>query len=55
MALRYYFKQDKVKQTLSPGKIEGWVILETAGGAVTHTVGKDENGNIILIPVNGEE
>jgi galactitol-specific phosphotransferase system IIB component len=40
--------------SLSPGKIDGWVILETAGGAVTHTVSKDENGNIILIPVEGE-
>lgn len=37
--------------TLSPGKINGWVILESANGAVTHTVEKDENGNIILVPV----
>ena len=37
--------------SLSPGKIEGWVILASAGGAVTHTVSKDENGNIVLIPV----
>ena len=50
----YCFESDKVKQTLSPGKIEGWVILETAGGAVTHRVSKDENGNIILVPVEGE-
>lgn len=55
MSLRYCFEADKVKQTLSLGKIEGWVILASAGGAVTHTVGKDDNGNIILIPVNGEE
>ena len=54
MALCYCFKQDKIKQTLSHGKIDGWVILETAGGAVTHTVGKDEDGNIILIPVKTE-
>lgn len=40
--------------SLSPGKIDGWVILETAGGAVTHRVGKDEGGNIILIPVETE-
>lgn len=39
---------------LSPGKIEGWVILSGAGGAVTYTVGKDDNGNIILIPVETE-
>lgn len=40
--------------SLSPGKIEGWVILETAGGAVTHRVSKDEDGNIILVPVETE-
>lgn len=39
---------------LSPGKIEGWVILSGAGGSVTHTVGRDEDGNIILIPVEEE-
>lgn len=38
--------------SLSPGKIDGWVILDSAGGAVTHTVSKDENGNIILVPVS---
>ena len=36
---------------LSPGKIDGWVILSGAGGAVTHTVEKDAEGNIILVPV----
>lgn len=36
---------------LSPGKIDGWVILASIGGAVTHTVQHDESGNIILIPV----
>ena len=40
--------------SLRPGKIEGWVILASAGGAVTHTVGKDESGNIILVPVEAE-
>ena len=40
---------------LSPGKIDGWVILSGAGGAVTHTVGRDEDGNIILIPVEDME
>lgn len=38
--------------SLSPGKIEGWVILASAGGEITHTVEKDENGTIILVPVN---
>ena len=36
---------------LSPGKINGWVVLDSAGGAVTHTVEKDEEGNIVLAPV----
>ena len=40
--------------SLSPGKIGGWVILASAGGAVTHTVSKDESGNIILVPVEAE-
>lgn len=37
--------------SLSPGKIDGWVVLESAGGAVTHRIEKDENGNIVLVPV----
>ena len=41
--------------SLSPGKIEGWVVLASAGGEVTHTIQKDENGNIILVPVVVEE
>lgn len=39
---------------LSPGKIDGWVILSGAGGAVTHTVQHDAEGNIILVPVDAE-
>jgi len=41
--------------SLSPGKIDGWVILASAGGAVTHTVQKDADGNIILVPVEAAE
>lgn len=40
---------------LSPGKIEGWVILSGAGGAVTHRVERDAEGNIILVPVEEEQ
>ena len=36
----------------SPGKIEGWVVLASAGGAVTHTIEKDADGKIILVPVD---
>lgn len=39
---------------LSPGKIDGWVILSGAGGAVTHRVERDAEGNIILVPVEEE-
>ena len=34
----------------SPGKIEGWVKTDAAGN-VTHTITKDENGAIILVPI----
>lgn len=34
----------------SPGKITGWVKTD-ANGNVTHTITKDENGQIILVPV----
>ena len=39
---------------LSPGKIDGWVVLSGAGGAVTHKVEHDSEGNIILVPVSAE-
>lgn len=42
----------RASTALSPGKINGWVVLSAAGGEVTHTVEKDESGNIILVPVN---
>lgn len=38
--------------SLPPGRIEGWVILDSAGGSITHTVEKDSEGNIILVPVD---
>jgi len=37
---------------LSPGKIDGWVVLASAGGEVTHRVEHDTDGKIILVPVN---
>lgn len=40
--------------SLSPGKIEGWVVLSAAGGEITHKVEKDAEGNIILVPVEEE-
>ena len=54
--LRYCrYDGGRASTSLSPGKIDGWVILSGAGGAVTHRVEHDENGNIILVPVDGEQ
>lgn len=39
--------------TLSPGKVTGWVVVD-ANGNPTHRVEKDENGNIIVVPVVAE-
>ena len=52
MTLRYCrYDGGRASTSLSPGKIDGWVILSGAGGDVTHTVQHDENGQIILVPV----
>ena len=40
----------RASTSLAPGKINGWVKTDAAG-TVTHTIEKDENGNIILVPV----
>ena len=54
--LRYCrYDGGRASTSLSPGKIEGWVVLASAGGAVTHRIEKDSEGNIILVPVNEEE
>ena len=47
-----YCRYDGGRQTTSssPGKIEGWVKTD-ANGNVTHRITKDENGQIILVPV----
>lgn len=51
--LRYCrYDGGRAATSLSPGKIDGWVILASAGGAVTHRVEKDSEGHIILAPVN---
>lgn len=53
--LRYCrYDGGRASTALSPGKIDGWVILSGAGGEITHRVEKDENGQIILVPVNAE-
>lgn len=40
--------------SLSPGKIDGWVKTDGNGNA-THTITKDSDGNIILVPIVSEE
>lgn len=53
--LRYCrYDGGRASTALSPGKIDGWVVLASAGGEITHRIEKDENGNIILVPVNAE-
>jgi len=50
--LRYLrYDGGRASTTLAPGKINGWVVLDSAGGAVTHTAEKDAEGNIVLVPV----
>ena len=54
--LRYCrYDGGRASTSLSPGKIDGWVVLASAGGEVTHRIEKDSEGNIILVPVNTEE
>lgn len=54
--LRYCrYDGGRASTSLSPGKIEGWVVLASAGGAVTHRIERDSEGYIILVPVNEEE
>ena len=54
--LRYLrYDGGRASTSLSPGKIEGWVVLASAGGEITHRVEKDSEGNIILVPVNEPE
>ena len=40
----------RASTSLRPGKIDGWVKTDAAGNA-THTITKDENGNIVLVPI----
>lgn len=55
MTLRYCrYDGGRASTALSPGKIDGWVVLASAGGEITHRIEKDGDGNIILVPVNEE-
>ena len=50
---RLRYDGGRASTSLAPGKITGWVVL-SAEGEVTHTVEKDGNGNIILVPFSAE-
>ena len=51
--LRYCrYDGGRASTALSPGKIDGWVVLASAGGEVTHRIEHDTDGKIILVPVN---
>lgn len=55
MTLRYCrYDGGRASTVLSPGKIDGWVVLASAGGEVTHRIEKDADGKIILVPVTEE-
>lgn len=41
----------RASTALSPGKIEGWVVLDAEGGQVIGTLQKDESGKVIIVPV----
>jgi len=43
----------RASTSLPPGKIDGWVKTDANGNA-THRIEKDENGNIILVPIEPE-
>lgn len=43
----------RASTSLSPGKINGWVKTDADGNA-THTIEKDNDGNIILVPIAAE-
>lgn len=52
MTLRYCrYDGGRASTALSPGKIDGWVVLASAGGEITHRIEKDTDGKIILVPV----
>lgn len=54
--LRYCrYDGGRASTSLKPGKIEGWVVLDSLGGNPAYRVEKDESGEIILVPVEPVE
>lgn len=53
--LRYLrYDGGRASTALSPGKIDGWVVLSGVGGNVTYKVEKEAEGKIILVPIEDE-
>lgn len=44
----------RASTTLSPGKIDGWVVLDSEGGQVIATLQRDGEGKVIIVPVTAE-
>jgi len=45
----------KASTALSPGKISGWVVLDAEGGQIIATLEKDDEGKVIIVPVDAAE
>jgi hypothetical protein len=45
----------RASTALSPGKINGWVILHAEGGQIVSTLEKDDEGKVIIVPVTSPE
>lgn len=45
----------RASTALSPGKINGWVVLDAEGGQIIATLEKDTDGKIIIVPVDAAE
>ena len=45
----------RASTALSPGKINGWVVLDAEGGQIIATLEKDDEGKVIIVPVTSPE
>ena len=45
----------RASTALSPGKINGWVVLDAEGGQIIATLEKDTDGKTIIVPVDAAE
>ena len=45
----------RASTALSPGKINGWVVLDAEGGQIIATLEKDDEGKVIIVPINSPE